>query len=121
MITSTKRLPEQKRVKITTKRQFTIPQKYYTELGFDKDAICAMGDGFLILYPAAHASSGEFAEQILADLIAEGYSGTELLDEFKLRQAKVRPAVEAMLEAAKAVAHGEGEYSSFNDIFGSEE
>ena len=114
--------PEQKRVTITSKRQFTIPQKFYTELGFDRDAVCTMGDGMLVIQPVSHVSgSGEFAEQILSDLIAEGFSGQELLDEFKTRQAKVRPAVEAMLEAAKAAASGTGEYSTYDDIFGSEE
>ena len=64
---------------------------------------------------------GEFAEQILTDLIAEGYTGSELLDEFKSRQAKVRPAIESLLEEAKTVAHGKGEYSTFEDIFDSED
>ena len=114
--------PEQKRVTITSKRQFTIPQKFYTELGFDRDAVCTMGDGMLVIQPVSHVSGGgEFAEQILSDLIAEGFSGQELLDEFKTRQAKVRPAVEAMLEAAKAAASGTGGYSTYDDIFGSEE
>lgn len=114
--------PEQKRVTITSKRQFTIPQKFYTELGFDRDAVCTMGDGMLVIQPVSHVSGGgEFAEQILSDLIAEGFSGQELLDEFKTRQAKVRPAVEAMLEAAKAAASDTGEYSTYDDIFGSEE
>ena len=114
--------PEQKRVTITSKRQFTIPQKFYTELGFDRDAVCTMGDGMLVIQPVSHVSGGgEFAEQILSDSIAEGFSGQELLDEFKTRQAKVRPAVEAMLEAAKAAASGTGEYSTYDDIFGSEE
>jgi bifunctional DNA-binding transcriptional regulator/antitoxin component of YhaV-PrlF toxin-antitoxin module len=114
--------PEQKRVTITSKRQFTIPQKFYTELGFDRDAVCTMGDGMLVIQPVSHVSGGgEFAEQILSDLIAEGFSGQELLDEFKTRQAEVRPAVEAMLEAAKAAASGTGEYSTYDDIFGSEE
>ena len=116
------KMPEQKRVTITSKRQFTIPQKFYSELGFDREAVCTMGDGMLIIQPASHVSGGgEFAEQILTDLIAEGFSGQELLDEFKTRQAKVRPAVEAMLEAAKATASGTGEYSTYDDIFGSEE
>lgn len=56
------------------------------------------------------APSGEFAEQILKELIDEGYSGYELFDEFRIRQAKVRSAVEAMLEEAKNVANGNGEY-----------
>lgn len=114
-------VPEQKRVTITSKRQFTIPQKFYAELGFGREAICTMREGMLIIQPTSYVSGGEFAEQILADLIAEGYSGTELLDEFKTRQAKVRPAVEAMLEAAKAASRGVGDYSTYDDIFGSEE
>lgn len=122
MAVAAPRMPEQKRVTITSKRQFTIPQKFYTELGFDREAVCTMGDGMLIIQPASHVSGGgEFAEQILTDLIAEGFSGQELLDEFKTRQAKVRPAVETMLEAAKAAALGAGEYSTYDDIFGSEE
>lgn len=114
-------MPEQKRVTITSKRQFTIPQKYYTELGFGKEAVCTKGDGFLIIQPMAQTQSSEFAEQILADLIEEGFSGQKLLDEFKSRQAKVRSGVEAMIEAAKAVARGVGDYSTYDDIFGSED
>ena len=50
MATATNLLPTQKRVKITSKRQFTIPQKFFIDLGFDKDAICTMGDGTQPLY-----------------------------------------------------------------------
>lgn len=113
--------PEQKRVTISSKRQFTIPQKYYSELGFDKEAICIKGDGMLIIRPASSESGGEFAEQILAELIKEGFSGEELLKEFKIRQAKVRPAVEAMLEAARKAAEGNGKYSTVEDDFGTED
>ena len=119
---ATAKTPEQKRVTITSKRQFTIPQKFYSELGFDREAVCTLGEGMLIIQPASCVScGGEFAEQILSDLIAEGFSGQELLDEFKTRQATVRPAIETMLEAAKAAALGAGEYATYNDIFGSEE
>lgn len=114
-------MPEQKRVAITSKRQFTIPQRFFSELGFDREAICTMGEGMLIIQPASHVSGGEFAEQILSDLIAEGYSGDKLLSEFKLRQSKVRPAVEELLEQAKEAANGRGEYSTYDDIFGSED
>ena len=63
-------------------------------------------------------TEGEFAEQILADLIAEGYNGQELLIEFRNRQAMVRPAVERLIKMAKDAANGKGEYASFDDIFG---
>ena len=108
--------PEQKKVTITSKRQFTIPQKFFTELGFDREAICTLGDGMLIIEPAKSENGGEFAEQILADLIAEGYSGQDLLSEFKSKQSKVRPAVEKMLKTAKDAANGIGEYYSYQEI-----
>ena len=117
MLATAHRAPEQKRVSISSKRQFTIPQKFYSELGFEKDAICTMADGMLILQPAAHISGGEFAENILADLIAEGYSGQELLNEFKERQAKIRPAVEVLLEKARDAARGKGDYATFDEIY----
>ena len=120
MPSAAKKIPEQKRVTITSKRQFTIPQKFFTELGFDKEALCIKGEDYLIIRPATSVSDGEFAEQILADLITEGFSGQELLTEFKSRQAKVRPAIEAMLKKAREVAHGNGEYATFDDIFGAE-
>lgn len=111
-------MPEQKKVTISSKRQFTIPQKFYTELGFDREAVCTLGNGMLIIEPARSENGGEFAEQILSDLIVEGYSGQELLAEFKSRQSRVRPAVEKMLKAAKDAASGIGEYYSYEDVFG---
>lgn len=112
---------EQKRVAISSKRQFTIPQKFYTELGFSREAVCIKGEGMLIIRPAASVPGGDFAEQILAELIDEGYTGKELLQEFKSRQARVRPAVEAMLSKAREAAQGQGEFSTYEDIFGAED
>lgn len=63
--------------------------------------------------------SGEFAEQILKELIDEGYSGYELFYEFRVRQAKVRPAVEAILEEAKNATSGKGEYFTKYEVFDS--
>ena len=45
----------------------------------------------------------------------------ELLEKFKERQAKVRPAVEAMIAEAEKAANGETEYSTYEDIFGTED
>ena len=116
-----KKMPERKHVTISSKRQFTIPQKFYTELGFQRDAICTMGDGILIIEPDRSANGHEFAEQILEELINEGFEGKRLLDEFKTRQSKVRPAGEELLAEAKAVAKGNGKYATYEDIFGAEE
>lgn len=121
MSPATKLLPTQKRVTISSKRQFTIPQKFYVDLGFDKDAICTMGDGFLVIQPAKKEESGEFAEQILTELIVEGFSGQELLEEFRKRQAKIRPAIEDLLKEAKEIAQGNGEYYTYDEVFNTKE
>ena len=113
--------PEKKIVSISSKRQITIPQKYFTMLGFDDEAECLVRGNELIIRPAKKYSGGEFAEQILAELIAQGYSGDELLSQFKKRQAQVRPAVEAMIAEAEEAARCRGEYSTYDDIFGDEE
>ena len=115
------RIMDKKIVSISAKRQITILQKFFTMLGFEDEAECVLRGNELILRPARITSSGEFAENILADLIKEGYSGDELLCEFKKRQAKVRPAIEEMLAAAKDAAAKNGEYMTYDDIFGKEE
>ena len=121
MATATKKGPIQKRVKITSKRQFTIPSKFYIDLGFESDAICTMGDGFLVIQPSKSMSEGEYAEQILSELIVEGLSGQDLLIEFKKRQSKIRPAIEEILKEAKEIAKGNGEYYTYDDVFGNKE
>ncbi len=112
---------EMKKVSISAKRQITIPQKFFTMLGFDTEAECIVRGSELVLRPVKTKSGGEFAEQILADLIAEGYSGEDLLNRFKQAQTQVRPAVEKMLLDAEKAASSEIEYASYDDIFGMEE
>ena len=106
---------------ISSKRQVTIPQKFYQLLGFGDEAECVMRDGELIIRPIKVSSGGEFAEQILAELIREGLSGEELLTEFKKRQAQMRPAAEAMLTKAEEIAEGKADYTTYEDILGMED
>lgn len=110
-----------KKLSISSKRQITIPQKFFTMLGFGSEAECYVRGNELVIRPVKTQSDGAFAEQILADLIAEGLSGEKLLSEFKNAQKKVRPAVEAMLAEAEKSANGETESFSYEDIFGVED
>ncbi len=112
---------EKKIVSISSKRQLTIPQKFFTLLGFADEAECVCRGNELVIRPVRTSSGGEFAEQILAELIKEGLSGDKLLQEFKARQAKVRPAVEAMIAEAGEAALGNGEYYTYDDVFGAED
>ena len=110
-----------KTIRISEKRQLTIPQKFFEALGFSTEAECILRGNAIVLRPVREQGGGEFAEQILADLIAQGFSGDQLLTEFKKMQKKVRPAVEAMLTQAEQAARGESESSSYEDVFGTEE
>ena len=57
----------------------------------------------LILTPVKKENS-YFSEEILADLIQQGYSGEKLLSEFKKMNRKIRPAVENIIEEADKIA-----------------
>ena len=61
--------------------------------------------------------SSEFDDLILKELIDEGYTGNKLIEEFRIRRSKIRPAVEAMLEEAENVARGKSEFSTKEDVF----
>lgn len=105
---------------ISSKRQITIPQRFYKSLGFGDEAECIVRGDELVIRPIKTVAGGEFAEQILADLIKEGLSGEELLSEFRKRQAQVRPAAEAILAKAEDIAAGRAEYATYEDVFGME-
>lgn len=61
--------------------------------------------------------SSEFDDLILKELIDEGYTGNKLIEEFRIRRSKIRPAVEAMLEEAENVSRGKSEFSTKEDVF----
>lgn len=109
---------ERKIIRISSKRQVTIPQKYFELLGFDDEAECILQDGGVFIRPVP-MEGNEFSEQILADLIAEGYSGTELLERFKEQSRKVRPAVENMIAEADRIAKEEAGIP-MEELFGTE-
>ena len=109
---------DRKLLRVSSKRQITIPQAFFTKLGLSDEVDCSLHGNELILRPVKRDTGGEFAEQILSDLIAEGLSGEELLQKFKERQAQVRPAVEAMIAQAEGAAQGTEPYESYEDVFG---
>lgn len=109
---------ERKVISISTKRQVTIPQKFFETLGFNNEAECILKDGGIFIRPVQSAAN-EFAEEILTDLIAQGYSGNELLEQFKLQSKKMRPAVEAMVSEADEIAQT-GKAIPFGELFHAE-
>lgn len=112
---------ERKIISVSIKRQVTIPQKFFEALGFDNEAECILQDGGILIRPVRDTNSGEFSEQILADLISQGFSGQELLERFKEQSKKVRPAVQKLIAEADDLAKsGEGKIS-LDEMFGTED
>ena len=105
-----------KRISVSQKRQITIPIEFFNNLGIKHEVDCFMQNNQIIIKPAQ--DSGEFDEQILADLISQGLSGEELLAKFKETRRNVRPAVERLLAEADNVARGDGEYVSLSALAG---
>jgi len=108
-----------KRISVSQKRQITIPIEFFNNLGIKNEVDCFMHNNQIIIRPAQ--DSGEFDEQILADLISQGYSGEELLAKFKEYRRKIRPAVEKLLDEADQAARGEQEYATLADLFEDED
>ena len=108
-----------KRISVSQKRQITIPIEFYNSVGIDKEVECYVQNNAIVIRPVRE-SSGEFDEQILADLITQGLSGQELLDKFKETRRQVRPAVERLLNEARLATQGQASSDSYEDVFGSE-
>ncbi|HBN85876.1 MAG TPA: AbrB family transcriptional regulator [Clostridiales bacterium] len=113
---------EKRRISISSKRQITIPAKYFESLGLDKELECICSKDMLILKPVKKEDPA-FAEEILADLIKQGYTGEKLLTEFKKMNRMVRPAIEKIIEEADEIAKtaSTNYFDPTNDIFGDEE
>ncbi|MGV8146988.1 MAG: AbrB/MazE/SpoVT family DNA-binding domain-containing protein [Alkaliphilus sp.] len=95
---------EKRRIHISSKRQITIPAKYYKALELSDEIDCIYANGLLVLTPVRDDNPA-FAEEILADLIKQGYSGQKLLSEFKRISREISPAVEKLIAEADALAN----------------
>ncbi|WP_245799751.1 AbrB/MazE/SpoVT family DNA-binding domain-containing protein [Virgibacillus proomii] len=93
---------EAKRISVSEKRQITIPKRFFEKLGIKESLICELRDDEIVLRPVP--TDDDFSEQILKDLIQEGYDGEFLLTEFKKRKAQIRPAIETLIEEADQAA-----------------
>ncbi len=109
-----------KRISVSQKRQITIPIEFFKSIGIDKEVDCYLQNNAIVIRPA-HEDMGEFDEQILADLISQGFSGQKLLARFKQTRHKIRPAVENLLKEAHLAAEGKAPSSTYEDVFGSKD
>jgi len=110
-------LNSRKKVSISSKRQITIPQAFFSALGFKDEAEFIFKENELVLRPTCSSIPDDFSEQILEELIKEGYSGKEMLKEFKIRQAKTKSAIKRMLVEADEVSKDKKEFVTLDELF----
>ncbi len=113
---------EKRRIHISSKRQITIPVKYYESMGLSHEVDCVYANGMIILLPVRNEGAA-FAVEILRDLLEQGYSGEQLLREFERVSNQIRPAVEKLIEEADALARAASKdyVDRTDDIFGSDD
>lgn len=77
---------EYRDIKITSKRQITIPKAFFDYLGIEETVHAFLLDDGILIKPEQKRSVQEMdIEAILRNVMSEGYSGDELTDEFARR------------------------------------
>lgn len=105
-----------KTVRVTSKRQLTIPKKYFEALQIGERARCYMQGEKLVIEPAGVDEFWDFTSDILKELVDENYTGKDLLREFEVRKEKAGRGLERMVaEAREDVKAGRGR--PVQDIF----
>ena len=120
VLTMGREVMDRKIISVSPKRQITIPLKYFEELNIDNEVECLLKGNSIIIRPL-RGDSSEFAEEILKDLVSQGFSGEELIEEFKKKTKEIKGAISAILEEADKIATGELPSATMEDIFGAED
>jgi len=112
-----KSLMERKIINVTGKRQVTIPLKFYEKLRFGKEIECVLTDDAIVLRPISTSDDG-FTMEILKDLVAQGYSGDELISRFAEQRTNIYNALGTLIDEADEIAVGKRKGATTEEIFG---
>ena len=108
-------------VSISGKRKITIPQELIKALDFNNQAECVMQKDAITIRPIRENTGSDFSEQILSDLITQGFSGQQLLTKFREMSKQIAPAMDKLIDEADSIAKGEIDSATMSDIFGMED
>ena len=98
-------LAEPLAIKISSKRQITIPAKAYEEAGFKDYALCTWTDKGMFLQPL-DVEDEDVTIDILRYLINEGYEWEDLIAQYKAMKKKVVSVKDKLDEAERDIAEG---------------
>lgn len=88
---------QMKRVSVSSKRQISIPKEFYDDLHIKDEIIMEKVHNNLVIRPAGYDNHEDFTEDILRDLIAEGYPKEELVAKLRERKQQMQPALERLM------------------------
>ncbi len=91
------------RIRVSSKRQITIPAKAYKEMGFNEYALIEQTDEGLLIKPLKVEDEGHSFD-ILRKLIDEGYEGEELVERYAAVCPKVIHFADLAVEDAGGAA-----------------
>lgn len=92
-------------VKISSKRQITIPAKIYEGAGFKDYALCTWADKGMFLQPL-NVDSEDVTVDILRHLIEKGFEGEDLIARYQEMKKKIVPLRDRIDEAERDIAEG---------------
>lgn len=110
---------EAKIISISENRQITIPKEYFDKLNLGSKAECFFENDSIIIRPFIRYEK-DFSQDILKELVSEGYTGQELLDEFGHRTKEISYAIEKLKEEGEKIASGNIKGVTYKEIFGEE-
>lgn len=90
---------ESRNIRITSKRQLTIPKAYFDYLGIEESVQAFLLDDGILLKPEKKQTTQEIdVEIILRNIMNEGYVGDGLIDEFSYRVKEYNKVLDRRLE-----------------------
>ncbi len=110
---------EWKRGRVSGKRQITIPQKFFEQVGIQNEVEFSVKDQYILIRPVKElTNSDQYSDLILADLIKEGYQGDELLAKFREKQTALRSAVQHLIHESHKAAQQRSNDDQTQELFG---
>lgn len=106
-------LAEPQIIKISSKRQITIPAKAYAEGGFKDYALCTWTDEGVVIQPL-DVDDEDVTVDILRYLIEQGCEGEDLIARYKEMKGKVVSVKDKLDEAERDIT--EGRVSSYEGM-----
>src|SRR5699024_10485731 len=91
-----------KQLKVSAKRQVTIPKRFYDKLGINQEVICELRGNEIVLRAVPYTE--DLSEEMIEDLVAQGFEGQNLVREFQKKKSQVRPAVEKLIAESSLAA-----------------